>query len=229
MLLSRIQAADLAFVDKTAGLTRAIVDGRLDKPVTLPVACTVNDPLACDATTLADLLPDPHYRSILFFEGDSMPRKITRKAIGTSYEVRLRIVVWLNCEKLGGACDCGDVPQMQLMDLLNHRIPDTSTFRRIHVSVPGGGPARGSDIFSRYTLSEKNTQYLHYPFSAFALDVTVTFMLMPGCTEQSIASDVGCWTSPDNPRRKYPREFTIDELNDPTNGLTVEQRAAICS
>jgi hypothetical protein len=228
LILSRIEAADFAFLDKYAGLTRAITDGRLDKPVTIPVSCTVNDPLACDSSTLADLLPDPKYRSVLFFEGDTVPRKIVRRAIGTSYESRLRLIVWLNCEKLGGACNCGDVPLMQLIDLLNKRIPDSSPFNRIVVSVEGGGPTRGSEVFGKYTLDNKATQFLHYPFDYFALDITVSFMLIPGCSPESIAEDVACWTPPSNPRRKYPKDFTCDELTNTETGLTATQLGSDC-
>lgn len=228
LILSRIEVADFAFLDKYAGLTRAITDGRLDKPVTIPVSCTVNDPLACDSSTLADLLPDPKYRSVLFFEGDTVPRKIVKRAIGTSYESRLRLIVWLNCEKLGGACNCGDVPLMQLIDLLNKRIPDSSPFNRIVVSVEGGGPTRGSEVFGKYTLDNKATQFLHYPFDYFALDITVSFMLIPGCSPESIAEDVACWTPPSNPRRRYPKDFTCEELTNTETGLTATQLGSDC-
>jgi len=229
ILLARIEAADLAFVDKTAGLTRAITDGRNGKPVTFPVGCNVNDPLACEATALRDLLPDPKYRSVLFFEGESTPTRIRNRVLGTTYETKLRLVVWLNCEKLGGSCNCGDAAQGQLIDLLNRRLNDTTTFRRLRSTVVGGAPTRGAEIFSRYTFDEKATQYLHFPFDFFALDLSVSFYLAPGCSEESVANDVSCWQPPVQARRRYPREFTVDELNDPNNGLTTEQRAAICS
>lgn len=219
----------MAFVDKAAGLVRPIPDKRnKDKVVVLPVACNVTDPLACDDTQIRDLLPDPKYRSVMYFEAHSMPSKVMDRVIGTKYECRLRLVVWVNCEKLGGSCDCGDIAQLQLLDVLNRRIPDASPFRHVVVSAVGGGPV-GKEIFARYTFDEPTTQYLHYPYDAFAIDVIVGFRLFPGCSEAMIADDTACWTAPVQPRRRYPREFSIDELQDPVNGLTDQQRTALCS
>jgi len=228
MLMARIEDAGFAFVDKTAGLVRAIPDKRdKTKTAVIPVSCEVNDPLACDDGTIMDLLPDPKYRSVLFFEGSTMPQRIIDRVLGRHYESRLRLIGWVNCEKLGGSCQCADVAVMQLMDLLNRRLPSSTPFKDMKVVTVGGGPT-GKDIFSKYTFDEATTQYLHYPFDAFCLDLTVNFRLFPGCSEESVAEDTSCWNPPMNPRRRYPKDFTAEELNDPDTGLTDEQRAAVC-
>ena len=183
IILSRIIAEDLPWIDKTAGLTRAITFQKTTETRTWPMACTVDDPLACDDSELAALLPDEQYASILFFEGSSFPQRIKDRIQGVKFISRLRIVVWMNCSKLGGACNCGDLAAQNLITAIEGRKYATGDFTYIKHSVVGGGPTRGTDIFSRYTFDEKRSQYLHFPFDYFALDIETEFRLAPGCEE----------------------------------------------
>lgn len=192
-LLSRIVDAAPDFLDKYAGLVRPItyMPKGGTKPVTLPVGQDVVDPLACDDKTIRDLLPSDKYKSILFFEGDTFIRRVRDRVLGVKYTSRLRLVCWLNCNKLGGA-NCGDTAAMELIDTLERRGADLSPFTHIRTTMIGGGPARGREIFGRYTLSEAETQYLHYPFDYFAMDIETTFRLMRGCAEPTEAQTLVC-------------------------------------
>lgn len=228
LILQRIIDADLPWIDKTAGLTRAISFVKGKDKRTLPIACDVDDPLACEEGTVADLLPEEKYASVLFFEGESYPFRRTDRILGTTYTSRLRIVVWLNCSKLGGACNCGDAAARDIISVVESKRYSTPTLKQVKHTVVGGGPARGNDIFGRYTFDAARSQYLHFPFDFFALDVETEFRVMPGCADPLQAGDVTCWTPPVTGRKRYPKDFSCAELQDVTTGLTSEQLGAGC-
>lgn len=226
LLLARIADADLPWLDKTAGLTRAITfqKGSGKAPYTWPVACTVDDPLACEESTIAELLPDDRYASIVFIEGDAYPRRVKEPGLGVKYVSRLRVVAWLNCSRLGGACNCGDLAAQNLIAAIDGKKYQEGYFTSVRHKVVGGGPARGKDIFARYTFDEKRSQYLHYPFDFFALDVETEVRVMPGCESKLNPENADCWTGPTTTRRRHAKDFSCEELNDPDTGLTPEQR-----
>lgn len=230
LILQRIVDADLPWLDKYAGLTRTVErkDGTVN--VRVPVSCGVEDPLHCGTDTLLELSPDEQYASILFIEGDPMPRRQDTRGMGVRYISSLRVVVWMNCTKLGGGCDCGAQASMNLIAAIekgNRSSYATSLFRGIRHTVVGG-ETRGAAVFSNYTFDAANSQYLNYPFDAFAIDVETEFAMTPGCEEQLALDNTACWTPPTSGRRLYPREFTCEQLTDPTNGLTDEQLGAGC-
>ena len=230
LILQRIVDADLPWLDKYAGLTRTVErkDGTVN--VRVPVSCGVEDPLHCGTDTLLELSPDEQYASILFIEGDPMPRRQETRGMGVRYISSLRVVVWMNCTKLGGGCDCGAQASMNLIAAIekgNRSSYATSLFRGIRHTVVGG-ETRGAAVFSNYTFDAANSQYLNYPFDAFAIDVETEFAMTPGCEEQLALDNTACWPPPTSGRRLYPREFTCEQLTDPANGLTAEQLGAGC-
>lgn len=194
ILLQRIVAADLPWLDKYAGLTRSISKLSGKVKTVLPVACGVTDDLECSDQTILDLVPDDGYRSILFIEGDAFPQRLNDRLPGVRYVSKLRIVVWMNCKKLGGGCDCGSQASINLisaLELNRRNTYSTDLFKGIRHKV-SGGTTRGSEVFARYTFDEERSQYLHYPFDAFAIDVETEFALMPGCEEKLQAQQMPC-------------------------------------
>lgn len=230
LLISRIENAGLLWLDKVAGLTRPITSKHpgTGQPRTWPISCGVLDPLACDEGTIRDLLPDEKYMSILFIEGETFPRREQDRVLGVKYVSDLRIVVWLNCAKVASGCGCGDHAARDLIRAIEGRKYATGPFREIKHTVTGGGPARGTSIFGKYTFDEAKSQYLHYPFDFFALDVRTEFRLLPGCEENLDPTSTECWTPPPGPPRKWPRQLTCEDLTDPENGLTAEQIGPDC-
>jgi hypothetical protein len=225
LILAKIVEADLPWLDKYAGLTRttSILEGKTR--VVLPISCAVEDPLACGDSTMLELVPDDKYSSVLFIEGDPMPERITDRVLGVSYRSRLRIVVWLNCSKLGGDCNCGSQASINLISAIeqgNRNTYSTEFFRSVRHKVMGGATL-GPDVFSRYTFNEDRIKYLHFPFDCFALDIETEVRVLPGCEDQLLRESVECWTPPTTGRRLHPREFTCEQLTDATNGLTDAQ------
>lgn len=199
IILQRIEEASLPWMDKYAGLTRAISTKATPsgKPQTWPIAYDVTDPLECgtDGTPVAALFPDERYRSVLFIECDRFPRRL-KTEYGPVYEARFRIVCWLNGKKLKKSDDSrvgiGDVAYMNLVTALDGYTTDVAPYTGIVMGVVGDGPARGREVFGKYTLNEERSQYLHFPFDVLALDLSVQFAAKKGCEEQLIAEDETC-------------------------------------
>lgn len=228
LILARIDAASLAWVDVYAGLSRPVEFTKNATKLTLPVACSVNDEQACDIERVSALVPDEKYRSLMFFEGATMPDRSIKRGVGSKYKSRLRLIVWLNCDKLGGGCNCGDQAYQSIVAAVESRSRyDTGTLRAVRHQVVGG-VTRGKDIFSKYTFDESRSQYLNVPFDFFALDIETDFLLMPGCEVPLDAEDVSCYTPGSDPRKRYAKDFTCEDLQDPVNGLTAEQLGADC-
>lgn len=196
LILARLGA--MPWMEKTTGLTRPVTFSGKNgtKASTLPLACNVTDPQSCTVDTAYAILPDEKYRSVVFFEGSGMPDRIAKPGIGVKYRSRLRMVVWMNCSKLGGACNCGDLAYQNIVTALDKKMRyDSGSLLGIKHMV-SGGPTRGTEIFSKYTLDEKRSQYLHFPFDFFALDIDTEFRLMPGCEESLLPETAACWFIP---------------------------------
>lgn len=223
LILTRLGA--MPWMHKVTGLTRPVTfaKGGTKKDIVLPIACTVTDPLQCTIDRSYEILPDEKYRSIVFFEGTMMPERVTKPGMGIQYRSRLRMIVWLNCDRLGSACNCGDLAYQSIVTALDKKMRyNSGVLMGIRHRVMGG-VTRGTDIFSRYTFDEKHSQYLHIPFDFFALDIETEFRVQPGCEDDLVASVPECWAVDPLPMRRYAKDFTCEELNDPTNGLTDTQ------
>lgn len=228
LILARIDAASLAWVDKFAGLSRPVKFKNQGTELTLPVACSVTDELACTVDRVNALVPDEKYRSLMFFEGQSMPERISKRGIGNTYKSRLRLVVWINCDLLGGSCNCGDNAYQSIVSAVESRSRyATSNMTGIRHRVLGG-ITRGSEVFGKYTFDEIKSQYLNVPFDFFALDIETDFNVMPGCETDLAQDDVSCYTPGSDQRKRYAKDFTCEELQDPDNGLTAEQLGVDC-
>jgi hypothetical protein len=227
IILDRIQNAGFEWVDKTAGLVRPItfVKGKTSR--TLPIAANVSDPLNCTDDVIQALLPEEKYKSVLFIEGDQFP-ELVKSPIGDSYRSKLRIVVWLNCSKLGGGAGCGDFAAKAITELLqNPRKYDADPLKSIKHKVVGG-LIRGKDIFGKYTLSEEKSMFLHFPFDFFSLDVETEYYAPAGCFDGLTEDQTACWTPGSDGRRLHPNQFTCEQLQDATHGLTAEQLGPNC-
>jgi hypothetical protein len=227
IILDRIQNAGFEWVDKTAGLVRPItfVKGKTSR--TLPIAANVSDPLNCTDDVIQALLPEEKYKSVLFIEGDQFP-ELVKSPIGDSYRSKLRIVVWLNCSKLGGGAGCGDFAAKAITELLqNPRKYDADPLKSIKHKVVGG-LTRGKDIFGKYTLSEEKSMFLHFPFDFFSLDVETEYYAPAGCFDGLTEDQTACWTPGSDGRRLHPNQFTCEQLQDATHGLTAEQLGPNC-
>ena len=225
ILKDRIAA--FTYVDKIGGMVRVARQQREGREIVIPVAGDVDEAYACDPATIRDMVPDDRYGCMVYFE-DRGTTRITERTRGTSYRASLRLVCWVNTLKFGSDPTTADRILEQFTNDLNVGQPyNTDTLIGLKHSVEGF-PQRGASIFSQYTYPEAERQYLLWPFDAFALDITATYRIKPGCEEAPVPDDDACWTPPVTRKRRNPSEFTCDELTDPVTGLTAAQLGPEC-
>lgn len=222
MLKLRLQG--FSYVEKLAGLVRPVTHERGSK-VTIPVASNVEDVLQCGDSTLLDMVPDERYRAIVYFE-DMGLAQVKSRTRGISWTSRLRLVCWLNTAKLGGGATTGDQVAQQFMHALSSHLYNSGPFIGVRHRITGM-PTKGSSLFSQYTYPDSARQYLMHPFDAFGIDIETEFRIKPGCEPEVNPTDGSCWTPDASHRRRYPREFSCEELLDGTNGLTDAQLACV--
>lgn len=219
--LLKLRLQPFSYVEKLAGLVRAVSFERSGKVVVIPVGAGVEDPLQCGDAELLDLVPDERYGVIVFFEDRGLV-PVRSRTRGLSWTSNLRMVCWVNTTKLGGDLNAGDKVMQQFLQAINHGPYNVEPFIGVRHRTTGVA-AKGATIFGAYTFPESTRQYLLYPFDAFALDIATEFRVKAGCEPVVDGTDVACWTPPATMRRRHPREFSCEELTDPTNGLTAEQ------
>lgn len=219
--LLKLRLQSFSYVEKLGGLVRAITLQRQGQNITIPVGSGVEDPLQCGDEQLLDLVPDERYRCIVFFEDRGLVPVVSRTR-GQSWTSNLRLVCWVNTSLLGGDVNAGDAIMQQFLGAIQSGPYNIDPFVGVRHKLSGVA-TKGPSLFSAYTFPEGVRQYLLYPFDAFAIDIATEFRVRPGCEPTVSGTDVACWRPPSTYRRRHPREFSCEELTDPTNGLTDAQ------
>ena len=225
-LLLKDRISQFTYVDKLAGMVRAITRERAGGTMTIPVDIAVDDPLACSDEEISALVPDEGYGCIVYFEDRGL-RRIQSRTRGISFESRLRLVCWVNTAKFSGDNYAADRIMEQFIAALQDVPTNEGPFIGVRHQVETI-PERGKSLFGAYTYPDTARQYLLFPFDAFAIDILTTMRIRPGCEDQVTQGEAECWTPPTNRRRRFPWEFTCEELQDPVNGLTAEQLGSGC-
>jgi hypothetical protein len=219
--LLKLRLQGFSYVEKLAGLVRSVSFERAGKTIVLPVGADVQAPLQCGDAEILDLVPDERYGVIVFFEDRGLV-PVKSRTRGLSWTSSLRLVCWVNTAKLGGDVNAGDKVMQQFLQAINHGPYNVDPFIGVRHRTTGVA-AKGATIFGAYTFPDSSRQYLLYPFDAFALEIATEFRVKAGCEPEVSGTDVACWTPPATMRRRHPRDFSCEELTDPTNGLTAEQ------
>lgn len=221
-LLLKDRISQFTYVGKLAGMVQTVTKLREGKEVKIPVGVDVDDALGCTDSTLLDMIPDSKYAAMVYFE-DRGYQRVQSRTRGISFTGRIRLVCWVNTNRLGGDPHAADKMVQEFIGAIESGIYNSDTLIGILHRVEGV-PQRGSNIFSEYTYPESTRQYLMLPYAAFAFDILTRWRIRPGCEEQVAESAPGCWTPPTTKKRKNPSEFSCDELNDPVTGLTDAQK-----
>lgn len=218
---------DIPWLDMYAGLVRPIRYKKGEAEFVIPISIDVQDPLACTDEELNKLIPNGNYASLLYFEDGGWAPTRDPRTRRKSYVSRLRLVCWLNTPKLGGNAFAGDLAQQDVIGALEGHVLVAGPYQGLMVRV-AGSPVKNGSIFAQYTYREAERQYLNYPYDYFAIDLECSFRIKPGCEDDLLKGDVSCWVPPSMSIRRHPKDFTCEELLDPTNGLTEEQLGPEC-
>jgi hypothetical protein len=195
--------SSLPFVDKIAGLVRPITssekieDGKPAIRKTFPVACNVTHD-ECMNGKIMDLVPDSRYKSVLYFE--DLGANITGSDARTfDFESRLKLVCWLNLQKLGKtSCSVSALAIGAILKALPNNNFNSGDFTRISIAMVGQDP-KSNAIFSKYTYDEQVMQYLMYPFDYFAITLKLNYRLPYACIDSwTNGSEINCVDNANN-------------------------------
>jgi hypothetical protein len=190
---------DLDFVDKIAGLVSAVTFEQKDKDnavkdVTFPIACCVS-PADCKEGAYNDLMPNSAYKTVIYFEDGGITFD-KYESNWKYYKSTLRLVCWINIEKLTESGDCkSEDPCTYAAHIVAEIIRALPAFPENHYpfdkiySEVTNQIVRSPSIFGSYTYDEKHSQYLMAPYDYFALTIETTFAV---CLKNRVVYDSSC-------------------------------------
>ena len=220
------RVSEYTYVDRLAGMVRTVKYERNGSVIIIPVATDAEADLACDDSQVQDMVPDERYGCMVYFEDRGVTR-IQSRTRGVSFVSRLRLVCWVNTQKFGNDPEAASKILSQFVGTMEHGPYNSGPFVGVRHRVEGI-PQSGHGIFSAYTYPEATRQHLMPPFDAFAIDIATEVRIKPGCQDEVTTEDDACWTPPTTRRRRNPKDFTCEELQDPDTGLTAEQLGPEC-
>jgi hypothetical protein len=189
------QLSGLPVIEKKAGLVQvAEYEDTLYDETGASTTYVKRIPVSQDVTFYArtvpsDLVPDGSKSGILYFEdGGTQTVNIRGKFI--RYRSRLRLVVWLNAERL--IADQWTVtPQLTtaiLSQLRALNATNVDRFLNLRVNVEGM-PKQDKAIFAPYTYDLHNTGYIMPPYEFFAIDLNVEYSMNTACLDPFSTKD----------------------------------------
>lgn len=176
----------LPYIDKKSGIVQVLEKviqtnaGSMTKKIPFSTLATIKE-VTQPETRLVDMVPDSSFKGILYFE-DKGIRFGNRSASTQEYISDLRLVCWLNTEKISGVLDMSIAPQLMqdLITKLTARSISSAPFMIINTRVSSIPPVTPA-IFAEYDYDEARTQYILPPFDYFAIDLTVSFRISKKC------------------------------------------------
>ena len=186
-LLSKL--SDIVYLDRTSGcvqVVESVIEGDNSLSITkkIPVTSLATYTDTIDNAQLVDMIPDGSYMGMLYFEDNGINNAV-KKTGGMSYVSRLRLVCWLNTQRITGKSDmllCSRV-MSDVIERITAGVYNSGPFLRIQANVENI-PVQDSAIFSKYDYSETQTQYLMAPFEFFAIDLVVNFIVPFNCSSE---------------------------------------------
>lgn len=174
--LVNVLIANVPFVDKVAGLVMPIKKSVNKIEKVFPVE--VRTHTTCDSSDFSDLVPDSTKKCIIYCEKLTEIEFIQYRPNYWINSADMRLVVWYNLNMIteGEYIDEGILANNILLNLPK-RLSDTlfTYVRKVMIS-----PIRivtGNEIFSKYTYDEIRTQFMTFPYGAFAIDVNVQYVM----------------------------------------------------
>ena len=155
--------------DKIGGLAKivTIFDRDQNNNPTIkrfPVSCNTSLD-ECKQGRYSDLVPNSKLRSLFYFEdgGNTLQK---RYAESFEFVARLKLVGWINLSMFKlqeRQCTLSDRMVAQILKAMPDNYINTGIFTQMKIKFIGED-AKTPAIFSRYTYSEEQTQYLLFPY-----------------------------------------------------------------
>lgn len=181
----------LPFADIVAGLAQTLTTQEptpdnsatitARRPVSYDVTKVGGDP--CLGTEVA-LVPDGTAKSIIYFEDLGIVATGTRRRL-QGFTSSLRLIAWLDRSKLVGDhyTEITGRCITAILKALAHRNPQNiGIFTRLTIDAVRI-PAQDAGLFSRYTYTETDKQYLRPPYEFFGIDFDCRFFVPSKCMD----------------------------------------------
>ena len=183
------------YIDKIAGLVTPITTKQKDITKIVPFACGVQH-RDCVSGKYDDLVPNSRYKSVIYFEDQGVNFGLV-KGDRQYFTSKLRMVVWLNMQKLGEA---GCVLSNQVLLSIFATIPqfpvNFGNYLQMKIT-PVSEPIKNKNIFSPYSYDEAVNQYLIAPYDYFAIDFNVSWWMVLECLDTYVPDPaIACPTQP---------------------------------
>lgn len=197
----KLKIKTLSYLQKIGGLVytqikqeRILVNGN---PKTIikkfPVTCD-SDVDECVGGSLVEMIPSDKYKSMIYFEDNGM-------SIGSeanSYVSKLRLIGWFDSRTLDtcvGDVKCYEYSTFIISDIIkkleSFKTKNLGIYNKVIVSIDRV-PAQDASIFSKYTYSENENQYLMPPYEYFAIDLSISFSVNQKCVLTIKQKDIEC-------------------------------------
>lgn len=182
------RAATTGYFTKVGGLVMTIEkqdENEAGKMYTVKFPATADHNIEqCGTGVMVDMIPNSSFRGVMYFEADTITPTEKRFTFGQQYAADIRLVGWLNREQLGSSPET-PINRIVIGDVLLALTQPykVQTFGKLAVSVTRIIEGNQS-IFSKYTYSVKDRQYLMPPFCYFAIDLRVTFVSRVNCARE---------------------------------------------
>lgn len=175
------------FADVLGGLVIPIQVTDKGTPKKIPVS--VNEKTVCNPSDFNSLLPDSNKKSIMFCENvgnaDLTP-------LGTQCyiaESKVKLTVWYNLNLINeGKYISEDIVASNVVSQIPTKLPDTlfTHVKKVHIFVD----SVGGEPFAGYTMDESRTQYKTFPYGAFVVNLSISYVLNKCAT--TIVPSAGC-------------------------------------
>ena len=174
---------DLTWIDKLAGLTQVAKINQNGVEKRYPISCSMAFDDVCVDGCYDELAPNSAYQSVVYFEdgGFSFVKQERNKLY---YESTLKLIAWLNYNKLGGGCGSTGNYIIDIIRALPSYPVSINDLLGANIRVMSQA-IRSDDIFSKYTFNQTATQFLLLPYDFFSLEIRTSFYLIPECVEDT--------------------------------------------
>jgi len=172
--LMKAMAKSVTYSDKWAGLVVPMkkMVNKVEKII--PVA--INSNFITNNSDYIDLVPNSTKMSIMYCERNGLTTTISESRNYSIMATRIRLVVWYNCNLMnaGEWIDEG-VVATNFVNGLPRRFPNTDLTYIKNVALFNPLVVHGEDIFNKYTYDDVRTQFMTFPYGAFAVDVDIQY------------------------------------------------------
>lgn len=183
----RDKLASLPFVDVLAGMAQTLTTTDMDEANVVKI--TKRQPVSYDVIGVdtcfgreISLVPDSHRKSMIYFEDYGI--SVTGRIRGmTGYNSALRLIFWMNKANLVGNAYqevSGPIMATIIDTLVGHNPENIGIFKRLTIAVTRI-PPQDAALFSRYTYTEQDRQYLRPPFEFFGIDFACKYQVPEKC------------------------------------------------